>query len=121
MGFWSGLFGSGDTVSKGFDLVDEAFYTDQEEAETTIKKMSAKELILKAYEPFKLAQRYMMIIVGVPYVTAWVVTFLASFFVDVATQITILDGKMGVVFLSIASFYFGGGLLEGAIKAVKNK
>lgn len=121
MSFWGRLLGSDDTVSKGFDLVDNAFYTDQEEAETALKKMSAKELILKAYEPFKLAQRYMMIIVGVPYVTAWVITFIASFFTDVTAQIAILDGKMGVVFLSIASFYFGGGLLEGAIKAVKHK
>jgi hypothetical protein len=120
MGIFSKLFGTDNAVDKGFDLVDKAFYTDQEAAADSIKKFTVKEAILKAYEPFKLAQRYMMIIVGVPYVLAWTAAFFGGYFVDTTPmQMQLLDGKMGMVFLTIAGFYFGGGLLEGTIKAAK--
>lgn len=122
MGIFSRLFGSDKVVQAGIDGIDKAFYTSEEKAEDSLKRLSMKEALLKAYEPFKIAQRYMMIIVGIPYVTAWTFAFFVGFFMTVPdTATALLEGRMGDVFYIIAGFYFGGGLIEGAVKAVKAK
>jgi hypothetical protein len=46
------LFGTKEVIDGGISLIDNAFYTDQEKANMKIK-------LLKAYEPFKIAQRYL--------------------------------------------------------------
>jgi hypothetical protein len=113
MSFWGTLFGSETIVQAGIDGIDKIVYTDEEKADN-------KLLFLKAYEPFKLAQRFLMMIVGIPYMTCWLATFIVSFYsVDVTFQTAMLEGNVGSVFWTIAAFYFGGGLLEGGIKAYK--
>lgn len=114
MAFWGKLFGSDSVVQAGIDGIDKIVYTDEE-------KVDNKLLLLRAYEPFKLAQRFLMLIVGIPYMLCWLITFLLSFFtsIDMESQIALLDGRIGDVFLIIAGFYFGGGLVEGGIKAIK--
>ena len=106
MGFWSRLFGTGDTIEKGFDMVDKAFYTDQERAEN-------KSKILAAYEPFRLAQRYFMTLVTVPYMTAWFMLFCLLFYRAVTTgDITeikdfLMNGDIIYLVMTMAVFYFG--------------
>ena len=113
MSFWGTLFGSESVIQAGIDGIDKIVYTDEE-------KVDNKLLLLKAYEPFKLAQRFLMMIVGIPYMIAWVITFGVSFSsIDVAVQTAMLGGNIGTVFYTIAGFYFGGGLLEGGIRAYK--
>lgn len=107
MGVWSKLFGSDDVVKGGIDLIDNAFYTDEEKAES-------KKHLLRLYEPFKIAQRYLAMTFCPVYALAWFVTFIASFFVDVTAQIELLLNPMGLsgIVLAIVVFYFGGGTIN---------
>jgi hypothetical protein len=115
MSFLGKLFGSTKVISKGVDGiyngVDKLVYTDEEKADNF-------RLMMKIYEPFKLAQRFMMMIVCPPYVLAWFITFIVSFFANVEAQKAMLEGRMGDLVLAIASFYFLGGAAEGTMRGV---
>ena len=114
MGFFSKLFGSDKIIDAGVNGIDAMFFTDEE-------KSNAKMQFLKLYEPYKLAQRYLALIYSIPYALAWLVTFIASFFVDVALQIELLKGDAFYINIVILSFYFGGGAAEGIVKQIKGK
>jgi len=102
------LFGSDKVVGKAVDGVyngvDKLFYTDEE------KKDNFK-VLLKLYEPFKIAQRFLSLIFGIPYALAWFITFVVSFYKDVEPQIALLSGDMGMIVLFIIGFYFAGGAI----------
>jgi hypothetical protein len=114
MGFFSKLFGSDKIIDAGVNGIDAMFFTDEE-------KSNAKMQFLKLYEPYKLAQRYLALIYSIPYALAWLVTFIASFFVDVALQMELLKGDAFYINIVILSFYFGGGAAEGIVKQIKGK
>ncbi len=111
MSIWNKLFGSSDVVGGGIDLIDSAFYTDEEKAEM-------KKALLKCYEPFKVAQRYIAMTFCPVYAIAWLATFIASFFVDVDKQVEMLLNPMGLsgIVLAIVVFYFGGGTINSLKK-----
>ena len=119
MGFWSDLFGTKEVVKNGMEMADEAFFTDQEDAELSLEHVKTKVDIIKAYHPFRKAQRFMMMIVMPPYCLAWFVTFLCSFKFDVDKQIGMLTSTTGLpaIALAISIFYFGGGV----VNSFKNK
>lgn len=106
-------------ASKGIDKV---FFTNEEKADYWLK-------FLKAYEPFKLSQRFLMFIVTLPYVFVWVVcalTFLIASFFDFESAIAaskelaaMNNGTLGTPTAIILSFYFGGGMIEGAISRIR--
>lgn len=104
---WLGkLFGTEKVINKGVDMLDNAFYTDQEKAEAHIR-------LLKAYEPFKLAQRFLALIVVPPWALGWFICFALSFTdIDLTYPIQILEGKLGIAALTILGFYFMGGTLN---------
>ena len=68
MGIWASLFSSPSVIKKAADGiyngVDAAIYTDQEKAAGFMG-------MLKGYEPFKIAQRLLMLVVTIPYVLIW--------------------------------------------------
>ena len=103
MGLIAKLFGSDKVIDAGISGIDKMFYTDEEKAD-------AKMHLLKLYEPFKLAQRYLALVFGVPYSVAWFVTFCASFFVDTSKQMELLSGDMAMIVGVIVAFYFAGGM-----------
>ena len=109
MGIFSKLLGSDKIVDSSLKGIDAIFYTDQERAEN-------KKAFLKLYEPFKVAQRYLALIFSIPYVLMVVVTFVASFFMDVTTQKELLIGDIGTIVGIIVAFYFLGGSLAGGFK-----
>jgi hypothetical protein len=120
-GLWAKLFGDDKVVEKSFDLVDNAFYTDQEKAEN-------KSNILKFYEPFKLAQRYIAMTFCPIYAFAWILTFLTELLaalwgntVNLINVYALLKGDMAIMVIIILTFYFGGGALEGFIHRFKAK
>lgn len=108
MNFLKKLFGSSEVVQAGIDGIDAAFFTDEE-------KSRFRLALLKAYEPFKLAQRLLALTFCIPYALAWLVAFVASFWVDIAAQLALLSGDMAVAVGIILAFYFGGGFVEGAL------
>lgn len=112
LGILGSIFGSPAVIEKGLDLIDDAWETD---AEKTQGKADAKINLLKAYAPFKLAQRYLALMFGF--------TFLFSFFLVLGMTLagkgnteevfTVLDHfKIGWIMTTIVLFYFGGGLVE---------
>jgi hypothetical protein len=108
---WLGkLFGTEKVINTGVDMLDNAFYTEQEKAEGHIR-------LLKAYEPFKLAQRFLALIVVPPWVLGQFACFLLSFTdIDLTNAVEILDGKLGMAALTILAFYFAGGAINSLKK-----
>lgn len=115
------IFGSGDVISKGMDLIDSMHTSGVEEIEA---KAKAKVDLMAAYAPFKIAQRILAIM--------FTVTFLASFLLVLGMTLfgeTKIDEVRGVIsefyigeiMLSIVIFYFGGGFVEGGIDKLKKK
>jgi len=126
MGILSTILGSGDVVSKGIDLIDSFHTSKTEEIEA---KTNAKIAYLKAYHPYKLAQRILMLM--------FASTFLVSFFICLGFTLAYIFGLavvaegidpideildllsafyIGPIMLAIVGFYFGGGFTEGIIE-----
>ncbi len=113
------IFGSKKVIETGAQLIDNAFHTDQEKAEEGLARMSLKVALLKAYEPFRVAQRFLAIIFSVPYVSAWLTAFTMSCFgLDVSAQERLLDGTIKDVVWTIVAFYFFGGAAEGTVRGI---
>lgn len=125
MSFWGRLFGSDHVIQRAADGiyngVDKLIYTEQEKAEGFLK-------LLKQYEPFKLAQRLLALVVAIPYVAVWLMCaamMVFSAFVDPATgkhiqEVSRTLGEMnndtlGMPVALVLSFYFAGGALEGVV------
>ena len=108
MGILGKLFGSDEVISKGTDGIingiDKLVFTQEERSDNF-------KTLLKLYEPFKIAQRLLALTFGIPYVIAWLVTFGASFWIDIDKQLDLLTGTMGQIVLAIVAFYFLGGTL----------
>ena len=74
------LLGSGDVVEKGMKLID-SMHTSTEEEVAAVSK--AKTDLLSAYQPFKLAQRYLALMFAFTFLLCFAITLgmtLANFF-----------------------------------------
>jgi hypothetical protein len=117
MGWFSKLIGTEKVIDAGMNGIDKAFYTDEEKAEDKLRRMQMKTALLKAYEPFKVAQRLLALIFSIPYVIAWFSLLIASFFMDVDKQFKFLiESDMALAVLIILGFYFLGGASESIFK-----
>ena len=121
MGILGRIFGSGDVIKAGIQLIDDMHTSSEEEIQA---KSKAKIELMNAYAPFKLAQRYLALM--------FTVTFLFSFMLvlgmtlnkmgDINAVKTVLgDFYIGEIMLTIVFFYFGGGAIEGVINKGKKK
>ena len=115
------MFGSGDVISKGFDLIDNIHTSTEEEIAA---KSKAKTDLLSAYAPFKLAQRYLALM----FATAFLVSFVLVLSMTLAGEGDIEavkqvlgDFYIGEIMLTIVMFYFGGGAFEGVAEKLKKK
>tara|TARA_R110000850_G_C9662995_1_gene435820 strand:+ start:190 stop:567 length:378 start_codon:yes stop_codon:yes gene_type:complete len=118
------ILGSKDVKEKIVDGVyngvDNMVYTEQEKKDNHAK-------FLALYEPFKVAQRYLSLIFGLPFaclhtgIFALRVAFWdAPLFQESAKFIQgDINDSLGLIVLTIVGFYFAGGTVEGAIKAFK--
>lgn len=123
MGIWSKLFGADKVIDAGIRAGDALFFTNEEKAEWRLR-------LLKAYEPFKIAQRWLAVIVTVPFVglhviaglqiliTGWLPGALGKS-VHEASLVVIEHNNdtLAVPVAIILGFYFAGGMAEGAIRA----
>ena len=110
------LFSSDNVVENISKGVDKTFFTSEEKADHF-------QTLLKLYEPFRVAQRFLALIFSIPYAIAWFVTFIVSFFQDVTKQAELLISPDGIapIVLMIVVFYFGGGAVEGVIRRFTDK
>lgn len=123
MGILSTLFGTGDVISKGMDLIDNLHTSTEEEIAA---KSKARTDLLTAYAPFKIAQR----------VIAFSFTFMFLFIMAngvLGALYGVIDLEavdrakdyanemwLGEIMLAIVGFYFGGGAFEGVMEKRKN-
>jgi len=110
MGLLGKIFGSDKVISKGLDLADNAFYTDQEKGAAHMK-------LLELYEPFKVIQRYLALIFSIPFALLHfgMYSFRAYNWENDILQaaIKLIQGDMneslGLIVLTMIGFYFAGG------------
>ena len=123
----SSIFGVDKAVDKGMDMLDKAFYTDQEEAvdkqKAFMQKIQAKVSLMNAYAPFKIAQRFLAILFGFTFVGTYILV-LVMYFMDkeISEVMSILEMfSISQIMTIIVLFYFGGGAVEGALDKYKQK
>ena len=144
MSIWKTLFSSSDTLDKATDAVintgDKLFYTDEEKAEDRIKQREFFPTLLKAYHPFKIAQRVLAIWFSGLYGLAFIIGLAVSAFNMISTYRQTLAGIMkeeivtisldplfalvgafslGIIMLTIIGFYFAGGAINSMHKENK--
>lgn len=122
MGILSTIFGTGDIISKGMDLIDKMHTSD---AEMIAAKSKAKTDLMAAYAPFKIAQRILATMFAVTFLSSFVLVLVMALFYDAKIDVVrsvIGEFYIGEIMLTIIVFYFGGGFVEGALGARgKNK
>lgn len=122
MGILSTIFGTGDVISKGMDLIDKMHTSD---AEMIAAKSKAKTDLMAAYAPFKIAQRILATMFAVTFLSSFVLVLVMALFYDAKIDVVrsvIGEFYIGEIMLTIIVFYFGGGFVEGALGAKgKNK
>lgn len=112
------IFGNGDIVSGGMKMLDDAFYTDSEKAEDKAKAVQQKAQhkinLLKAYAPFKIAQRYIAVVFLALFSIGYLGILLATAFsVETDPYLKIIEAfDINYIMGIIVMFYFGGGLVE---------
>lgn len=111
------LFGDSKVIDAGINAADALVFTDQEKKMWWLKMM-------KAYEPFKIAQRLVALMVGIPFVLIHILLTI----IDMGSILLGRDPVMaalatrnidtlGEAFGWIVIFYFAGGAVEGGITA----
>lgn len=131
LGILSNIFGSGEVVKKGLELIDEAWTSDEEKADNEVKiieaKTNAKATLLNAYAPFKLAQRYLALMFTFVYLFIMMNGILGSLYgwvnmENVRESLKFANEMwLGEIMITIVAFYFGGGLVESYKKKGKSE
>lgn len=121
LGILKTIFGGGDIIKSGFDLIDSMHTSETEKIEAQVK---GKVDMLNAYAPFKIAQRLLAMLFSVTFLSCFVLVLIMTLkgqanIDDVRAVIS--EFYIGEIMLAIIMFYFGGGFLEGTIKRAKDK
>ncbi|PMH45963.1 hypothetical protein BCU68_09210 [Vibrio sp. 10N.286.49.B3] len=109
MGLFGRLFGSPRAVEKGLEAIintgDMIIFTDEEKAQQKIE-------LLKAYQPFRLLQRYIVLLFTVPYVGLHSVVIIGSLHgYDWAYIGVMINEAFGYPVLAAVGLYLSGGVL----------
>lgn len=131
LGLLGKIFGSDSVIEKAGDLIDDAFYTDSEEAadkkEMTKFKAEHRIKLMDAYAPFKVAQRF--IAFGFVFVFLFIMlNGVIGALYGVVPMENVDNARnfadkmwLGEIIIMIVSFYFGGGLAESIKKKPEGK
>ena len=131
LGILSNIFGTGEVVKKGLELIDEAWTSGEEKAENEVKiidaKTNAKATLLNAYAPFKLAQRYLALMFSTVFLFIMANGVVGALYgwVDMTNVKQAMDFAnemwLGEIMLTIIGFYFGSGMIESVGRSKKDK
>ncbi len=113
------IFGSGEIVTRGFELIDDLHTSGEERIEAVA---NAKVRMLEAYAPFKLAQRVLAFAFGFVFLASFglVLGMTLAGMGDVDSVRAVLsEFWIGEIMLIIITFYFGGGAVEGVMERFK--
>lgn len=124
------IFGTGEVIKKGLDLIDEAWTSDEEKAENKVKiieaKTNAKATLLNAYAPFKLAQRYLALMFSTVFLFVMINGILGALYgwvdMEAVNEAKKFANEMwlGEIMITIVGFYFGSGVVESIGRSKKN-
>ena len=113
------IFSSGELLTKGAEILDEAIYTNQEKSGHKLK-------LLSLYEPYKLIQRLLALMVTGCFLFLHMMYALADFYLVAKGHEPVFDGMsarnnevLGEGWTWIMVWYFSGGVIEGGVKAFK--
>lgn len=113
------IFGSGDVIKSGLDLIDDMHTSTEEEI---VAKTKAKTELLSSYAPFKLAQRYLALMFAIAFLGTFMLVMGMTLWgqgdIDAVKQV-LGDFYIGEIMLTIVAFYFGGGAFEGLLEKRK--
>ena len=113
-GIFGKIFGSGEVIKSGIDLID-SFHTSTEEE--IVAKTKAKVDIMNAYAPFKLAQRVIAFSFTLTYLSCFAMVLAFTLMDRVAdadkVQRVLEDFQIGWAMIVILTFCFGAGAAEG--------
>jgi len=119
IGILAKILGSGDVIKQGMSLIDEMHTSTEEEVAA---KSKAKTDLLAAYQPFKLAQRYIALMFTAMFLFIMANGVVGALYgvIDMANVEAAKDFAasmwLGEIMLGIVGFYFGGGLAESVRK-----
>lgn len=118
LGIFGKLFGSDKAIDAGINAIDSIVYTEEEKANMELSKAKIKIELLNAYEPFKIAQRYLALIFSGSFVvTMFIAVVLALLGKSYQSLLDVVETfNLGYIVLAIVTFYFGGGLVNSARK-----
>ena len=115
LGVISKIFGSGDVISKGIQLIDDMHTSTEEEIAA---KSKAKVDLLGAYAPFKLAQRYLALMFTAMFIFIMANGVLGALYGIVPIE-NVEEAKkfanemwLGEIMLTIVGFYYSGGVID---------
>lgn len=121
-GIMAKIFGAGDVIKSGVDLIDSLHTSDEEEIAA---KSKAKTDLLNAYAPFKITQRYLALMFTSTYLVSFficLIMVLSSAGFTIQDVIDLLgEFYIGEIMLVIVGFYFAGGAVEGVVDRIKKK
>jgi len=108
------IFGAPKVIDAGIRAIDALVFTDEE-------KSKAKITLLKSYEPFKVAQRYLALVFAGQYVITFNVCMMLLMLDKPIQPVLDLVSKfsLGEIMLAIVAFYFLGGVANGFSKPGK--
>lgn len=118
MNILSTIFGGGDVIKSGLKMIDDAFYTDSEKAEDKAKAVQQKAHhkidLLKAYAPFKIAQRYISIVFLFCFTISYLgILILTGLDIETTKYLAVIKAfNIQWITMTIVMFYFGGGLVD---------
>ena len=124
IGILKTIFGSGDVIKSGVELIDSLHTSEEERIEA---QTSAQIKLIEAYAPYKLAQRLLMLMFASTFLLMFAcVLGLTLFYGAGEAKIdevrAVLDEFfIGEIMLTIVLFYFGGGATEGVVERLRKK
>jgi len=107
------ILGSGDVIKQGMSLIDDMHTSTEEEIAA---KSKAKTDLLAAYQPFRLAQRYIALMFTAMFLFIMANGVVGALYgvIDMQNVEAAKDFAssmwLGEIMLGIVGFYFGGGL-----------
>lgn len=117
------IFGSAKVINAGISAVDKAIYSAEEKADYHLK-------FLAAYEPFKLAQRLLALLVISSYLFVFLIAsvlmvvggiFNYDLYITTTTELMKLNNEtLGWPVITILAFYFAGGTVN-SIRQMKKR
>tara|TARA_R110000824_G_scaffold132271_10_gene294684 strand:+ start:314 stop:706 length:393 start_codon:yes stop_codon:yes gene_type:complete len=111
------ILGNDKVMSKGMDIIDDVFKSDSEKDRES--RTEAKVTLMKSYEPFKVAQRWIALMFTVNFILVfWVSVVMWALDKDMAGFLELVVAfNMGWIMFAIVTFYFGGGMSESIGKS----